>query len=295
MGLFSALGGIVGSFFGPVGTAAGGAIGGAIDQSQSQSSAKDATNSANAFNADQALTNREWQERLSNTAMQRRVADLQAAGLNPMLAYSQGGAAVPSGGYASSVSPDAMINSGFRAAEVSSQAKIADAQAANLTADTVNKQAQTDNYAALAANTRAQTALMMAQVPVQETTARLQAVNAEKSQQDIRESQSRVDYLVERGKLTVLEGQKIKAELPNIILNRNLIVANTGESNAKASMLDAESRLIGVNTGLATLQFPRAVNESSAQESWWMKNVSPYLPDILKGTGAAAGVRGLTK
>ena len=46
MGLFSALGGIVGSFFGPVGTAAGGAIGGAIDQSQSQSSAKDAMNSA---------------------------------------------------------------------------------------------------------------------------------------------------------------------------------------------------------------------------------------------------------
>lgn len=55
---------------------------------------------ANRINVEQAKLNREFQERLSNTAYQRATADMKKSGINPMLAYMQGGAHVPSGSQA---------------------------------------------------------------------------------------------------------------------------------------------------------------------------------------------------
>lgn len=47
-------------------------------------------NANNAFNAQQADINRTWEEYMSNTSHTREVADLAAAGLNPVLSVNSG-------------------------------------------------------------------------------------------------------------------------------------------------------------------------------------------------------------
>lgn len=123
------------NFIAPViGAVASGLIGnkGASDRNDAQIEQAQATNEFNAeqaqitrdFNAAQAGINREWsaeqasramdfsgsqaqqqmdfQREMSGTSYQRAIADLQQAGLNPMLAYSQGGSSTPGGASGSS-------------------------------------------------------------------------------------------------------------------------------------------------------------------------------------------------
>jgi len=88
---------------------------------------------ANEANAKEAQKNRKFQERMSNTAHQREVADLRAANLNPILSARLGGATTPGGATASP-----MVNTAESAVRAASQTL----QGANVLQNTALQSAQ---------------------------------------------------------------------------------------------------------------------------------------------------------
>jgi len=105
-------------------------------------------------NWEQADTNRAWQTEMSNTAYQRMVKDLNAAGLSPMLAYSKGTASTPSGSAGSASASGSSIEvprfgeTGLRQAQAEAakeQAEVAKSQVAVNGASAVKLAAEAEN------------------------------------------------------------------------------------------------------------------------------------------------------
>ena len=103
---------------------------------------------ANAFSAQMAQDQRDWEERMSNTAFQRQVADMQAAGVNPALAMSGSagaGASTPSGSSASSVAPSANMSDLMSLLLLPLNAKMLKSQIRNVDANTNKTEAETEH------------------------------------------------------------------------------------------------------------------------------------------------------
>lgn len=222
----------------------------------------------NEFNAAQAELNRGFQRDMSNTSWQRGVADMKAAGINPMLAFSQGGASTPGGSAASGGATHQMLdklgpalNTAFRIQELKNSTSLNDSQVGLNEALSRKAEADTAQSTASAGSLNAQTKVALST---------LGKISAEISHLQASTAESR-----SRASLTDLQSDIARLE-------RHLKAGELDLQALDKVIRKSESVLVGN-------QVPRSANEAEAQRSWWMRNVSPFLPDFLKSaTGAGA-------
>lgn len=166
---------------------------------------------ARQFGSEQAQANRDFQERMSSTAYQRAVKDMQAAGLNPMLAYSQGGASTPGGGQSAPVlGRGSHLNPGMM--QTAAQIRQLNAQTENIEADTKNKLDENPNIRGIKG--------------IQEQTIAL-----------LREQAQQTEAY---GKLNDEQRRLVNEEIKNAVETRSRIKADTREANANAVLRELD-------------------------------------------------------
>lgn len=174
MGIFSSLGKLVDPLTGGLGSTIGSGLDDLLGRSDQAS--------ANQQNVDLARETMGFQKEMSNTSYQRAVKDMEAAGLNPMLAYSQGGASTPSGSLAH-VEPKAPI--GASSALQGAQTQQAIAQRLSTQAGIDQTIATTEKIKSETMTNQANTAKQMAEIKQLESSTAKQKAEADNTQQAI--------------------------------------------------------------------------------------------------------------
>lgn len=156
------------------------------------------------FAEKEAEKNREFQRSMSNTSYQRGMADMKAAGLNPMLAFSQGGASTPAGSAPQGVVPKiegtlkAGVNSAMAAATLKKDLELKDANVALAEAGKIQSLAAARNSEASARQADVQAAATTIQLPAMGAKA-----GADKARFNIDRDAAVYDGLMERLKREV--------------------------------------------------------------------------------------------
>lgn len=197
-------------------------------------------NSARAFEQYEAQQLRGWQTEMSNTQYVRAVADLKAAGINPMLAYQQGGAGTPSGGMARGTAASAPPTIPMQNA---TQAGIA---AAAQAVQMQNVESQTEVNEATADKIRAEIPYTIAGTgQIQQQTKNLEK-GLEKINEEIKNV--RMDTLSKEEQITLTRAQQQLTNIQKDLARENI------------SFTEAQTKMQKVLTQLRTLEVPEAQN-----------------------------------
>jgi len=249
MGIFSTIGTAVGTYFGvpQIGAAAGSVIDGLRSENEQRNT--------NEMNAAEAQKNRDFQERMRSTQYQTTVQDLQKAGLNPMLAYTQGGAGTPGG----STPPQLQnkVSTGISSANQGAQTITALQQAQT-------NQAQLENLQAQTAKTKAETLSNSVATAIQAQ--QLDQITAQTENIDADTSNKRAEW---RGKVADA-GQKL--EQFDADVRADTFSADSARRKALASKE-------GSNAILTKMAIPRAAADEKFYED--LGKANPYLKQIL--------------
>jgi len=207
---------------------------------------------------DMASAQMAFQERMSNTSYQRAVKDLQAAGLNPMLAYAHGGATTPTGSMANiedTITP--AVNTGRDVYRATTEAAVRKEQVSNIAADTglksqetIKSAAETSRIGAEEEKARSEAALnlVLADKAAQDkltsaASMRLMDTQGSKIVEEIKKIAPEIKVLVSQERLNYAQRERLLAELPRIAAEIPKIHAETEESHQRR-LLDAARTFI---------------------------------------------------